>query len=270
MSDYPAPRPEEYPSEAPLPQPGGSAPGPPDNGSAADTAKEQARAVTGDVKGQTQQVAAHAAEETKAVVEQAKTQLQDLLGQTRSELTQQATGQQQRLAAGLRSFGQELDEMTNGSQRPGLAGEAASQLSGRAHQAADFLQNRDFGGVLDELTGFARRRPGAFLLGAALLGVVAGRVTRGLTADTDESSAAGSGGSSPRLPYESVPTDLTAPVAAPYASSDPYATPAGGTAYQLEPDAAGRNSAFPEEVTDPTRSDAFPSLLPDDGDRSRL
>lgn len=181
MSDYPAPRPEGHPSQAQLSTSTETGSG---ATSAADTAQEQAGLVAGEAKDQTRQVAEHAAAETKRVVVEAKSQFTDLLWQSRSELSQQASAQQQRLAHGLRSLCEELDEMTVGSQRQGLAGEAAAMLSGRIHEAADFLENRDFSGALDELAGFARRRPGTFLLGAALLGVVAGRVTRGLTSDS--------------------------------------------------------------------------------------
>lgn len=177
MSDFPMPRAENQPPST-------------QQTSTADAAKEQAAAVAGDVKAQTQQVASQAAQETKQVVDQAKNELSDLLWRSRSELSEQANSQQQRLAAGLRSLTEELEEMTGASQRHGLAGQTASQLSGRISEAADFLEQRDFSGVVDEISGFARRRPGAFLLGAALIGVVAGRVTRGLKSQASEPSPA--------------------------------------------------------------------------------
>ena len=76
-------------------------------------------------------MAAHAAQETKQVAGQAASQLMDLLSQSRAELAGQASGQQQRLAQGLRSVGAELDQMRGGSQSAGLATETASQLAGR-------------------------------------------------------------------------------------------------------------------------------------------
>jgi len=202
MSDYPAPRPEGYPSEAQViitdPDLGATSTTDTDSGSAAastaETAKEAARSVTEDAKDQSQQVAAHAAEQTKQVVGEAKSQVGDLLWQSRSELSQQASAQQQRLAHGLRSLADELDEMTGSSQQHGLAAEAAAMVSGRIAEAADFLEKRDFNGAIDELSGFARRRPGAFLLGAALIGIIAGRVTRGLASDSGQpESATGEG-----------------------------------------------------------------------------
>jgi hypothetical protein len=47
---------------------------------------------------------------------------------------------------------------------------------------ATFLQNREPADLLDEVRSFARRRPGTFLLGAALAGVLAGRLTSGVKA----------------------------------------------------------------------------------------
>ncbi len=197
--------------------------------SVAADAKEQTRSVAADAKGQAADVASHAAEETKQVVDEAKNQFRDLLWQSRSELRQQANGQQQRLAQGLRAIGEELGEMASSSSSQGLAGQAASQLSSRANQAADFLEQRDVTGVLDEVSDYARRRPGVFLLGAALVGVVAGRVTRGLQAgsssseSTSESQTYIAGGNATGVPQVSGPGTT-------YITSDraEYGTGAGG------------------------------------------
>ena len=53
-------------------------------------------------------------------------------------------------------------------------GEAEQRVSG----LADRLQRGGAQGALDDLTGFARRRPGMFLAGAVGLGFLVGRVAR--------------------------------------------------------------------------------------------
>lgn len=233
--------------------------------STADTAKEQARSVAADVKGQTSDVASHAAEETMQVVDQAKNQAMDLLMQSRSQLAEQANTQQQRLAQGLRSLGEELSEMAGGSSSSGLAGQAATQLSSRVSQAADFLEQRDVSGVVDELSNYARRRPGVFLLGSTLLGVVAGRVTRGLQAGSSSSSSPSSSSS-----FETGAADDVAGVSQVSGPSTTYITSGEPTAYGSAtqgPLGAGYGTA--SEVTPPPVSDplAYP---PGEGERRTL
>ena len=66
----------------------------------------------------------------------------------------------------------------------GMAADLARQGASRLDAAASWLENRQPGEILDEVRSFARRRPGAFIAGAAILGLVGGRMTRGLTADS--------------------------------------------------------------------------------------
>lgn len=150
-----------------------------------DTAVTEAKDVLGTVK-----------DEASSVVGEAKTQAKDLYAQGRRELTDQANAQQQRLASGLRSVGDELGTMASGSGGEGLAGDLARQVSGRLSSAAAWLSERDAGGVVEEVKRFARRKPGTFILGAAVAGVVIGRLTRALASnasdDTDSASATSS------------------------------------------------------------------------------
>ncbi|WP_049797294.1 hypothetical protein [Kribbella flavida] len=50
------------------------------------------------------------------------------------------------------------------------------------NQAAEFLDGRELSDVLEDVRDMARRRPGRFLLGAVAAGVVAGRMTRAMSA----------------------------------------------------------------------------------------
>jgi hypothetical protein len=125
------------------------------------------------------QVAGTAAEQAVNVAQEAKAQARDLVGEARGQVQQQARNGQQKAAEGVRALVQELREMAEGGQQSGPASEVARQAADRADRFADWLGEREPGDLVEEVRSFARRRPGAFLLGAAVAGVVVGRLTRG-------------------------------------------------------------------------------------------
>lgn len=192
-----------YPGPVVAPPPGfGSDPG--SESSTADAAKEQAAAVTGTAAQAGQQVADVVKNEAGNVAQQAKYEARNLLGQTREELSSQAGTQQQRVAGGLRSLHSELQDMASKSDSDGPAAQMVRQVADRAGSAASWLENREPGQVVTEVQRFARQRPGAFLAVAAVAGLLAGRLTRGLTADSSSGSASSDLG---RSDLSTSPTD---------------------------------------------------------------
>lgn len=155
---------------------------------------EEAKSVASDAADSGRQVAGTAASGAKDVVSEATTQLRQLFDQLRSEVDGQASSQGQRAVGGLRSLADELRQMASGSDKQGIAGEAAHQAADRASSFADWLDNKQPGDILDEVRSLARRRPGAFLLGAAAIGVLGGRMTRGLTGGGESQQASGGTG----------------------------------------------------------------------------
>ena len=107
--------------------------------------------------------------------------------------------QQQRVASGLKSVGDQLRAMAEGSSEQGPATDIAHQAADKVHQLAEFFQNRDPGSVLDEVRSFARKQPGTFLAISLGAGILAGRLARGLSADTDDSTSAASSTSGPAV-----------------------------------------------------------------------
>jgi hypothetical protein len=73
----------------------------------------------------------------------------------------------------------------------------ARQGAARGGELSHWLQQSEPADVLAELRRFARRRPFAFLAGAALAGVVVGRLSRGLMAANNDSTTVGSGSAAP-------------------------------------------------------------------------
>ncbi|MGX1274819.1 hypothetical protein [Streptomyces phaeoluteigriseus] len=53
-----------------------------------------------------------------------------------------------------------------------------AQVADRGHRAVDYLDKLGAEGLLQDLQGFARRRPGAFLSAAALAGLVVERLAK--------------------------------------------------------------------------------------------
>ncbi|MCF0093432.1 hypothetical protein [Micromonospora sp. MH99] len=136
------------------------------------------------------QVAHTAADQGGQVAAEARRQARQLTGQAGGQLREQAQTQQRRAAEGLRDIGRELGSMAERDGDSGLAGQAVRRVADAAQQAAGWLDEREPGEVLDDVRSYARRHPGTFLAGAAVAGLLVGRLTRGLTA-----SASGNGGS---------------------------------------------------------------------------
>lgn len=134
-------------------------------------------------------MAGTASEQATQVTREARRQANDLLGEARQQVTEQARTGQRKAGDGLRALAGELHEMADGGQDHGPASDLAKQAAGRVDDLAAWLDRREPGDLIDDVRNLARRRPGAFLVGAALAGVLAGRLTRGVVdanRDTDQ------------------------------------------------------------------------------------
>jgi len=132
-----------------------------------------------------------AREQAAGVAAEAGRQGRDLLRQGQDQLGEQAAQGQQRLAAQLLSLSDQLRSMADGSGQSGVAADLARQAASRARDAGQWLGERGPAQVIDEVQSFARRRPAAFVALAAGTGLVAGRLTRGLKAASDDGPVSG-------------------------------------------------------------------------------
>jgi hypothetical protein len=138
-----------------------------------------------------QQVLETAKDQAIDVATDAKAQSQHLLDRARAELDAQASTQRDRAVQGLRSLATQLQSMAeSGGEQSGTATQLAHQGSQTSEQVARFLAEREPSQLVEEIRGFARRRPAAFLLGAAMAGIVAGRLTRGVKSASEHAQAA--------------------------------------------------------------------------------
>ena len=215
----------------------------------------EAKSVASDAADSGRHVAQTAASGVKDVASEASTQLRQLFDQLRTELDDQASSQGQRAAGGLRSLADELRQMASSSQQQGLAGDAAQQAADRAGSFADWLENRQPGDMLEELRSLARRKPGAFLLGAAAIGLIGGRMTRGLTGVSNGSSSGqASGGTRPAGPTTTDTAGLGSPGVSP-ASSPMRAVPYAVGVRDSETHAATTPGGVTSEPIDETFSE---------------
>lgn len=147
-----------------------------------DAAKEGALDTAQQASGSARAVAQAAKTEAAGVAAEARSEAVDLLGEARLQLSGQASSQQQKAASGLRSISDQLQAMSRAADQPGAAVDLVQQAAEQAAAAAAWLDRGDPAVLLDDVASFARRRPGTFLLLAAGAGVLAGRLTRGLSA----------------------------------------------------------------------------------------
>jgi len=181
--------------------------------STTETTKEQVQEVAHEGVQGGKHVAAVATEQAKEVASEAGHQAKALLDQARSELMDHAASQQNRVAEQLHTLSHELGSMASASQQEGLATDLAQQASRQLGTVAHWLSQREPGSLMGEMKDFARNKPGTFLAVAAGIGLVAGRMTRGVKAGPPVEAA------QPGRPLASSPQEGgTAPAWAPPAS----------------------------------------------------
>jgi hypothetical protein len=159
---------------------------------ARDTAKEQAQSVAATTKDEAANVVGTAKDQAKSVTTDVKEQTRQLTDEARQQLTDHAVSQRDNAVQSLRSIGDELTGMAEKSEGSGIGTQLAREVGGVAHRSADFLQEREPGQLIEELRDLARRRPGAFLLGAGVAGLVVGRATRSAKSAHSSDSASAS------------------------------------------------------------------------------
>ncbi len=155
----------------------------------AGTAAEQGKEVASTAVAGAQQVAGDAKREIGDVARTATDEIRGLVGQVSGELRGQASTQTDRLAGSLRTLSSQLQGAASG--KPLEAG-PIQDLARQAGSTLDELSTRlSMGGVdglVDDVSSFARRKPGLFLAGAATVGFFAGRMLRGAQAASQSGS----------------------------------------------------------------------------------
>ncbi|GHD51002.1 hypothetical protein [Streptomyces galbus] len=152
----------------------------PENSGRLQQVGESVRAETTATAGQTReaagQVATTAAQQAKTVADEVRHQAGSVVGDLRGRVMDEAEGQTKRAAGVLRQWAQDLADLADGAPGDTPARSLTAQLADRGHRAADYVDRHGVEGIVGDVQRFARRRPGLFLGGALVAGLVAGRL----------------------------------------------------------------------------------------------
>ncbi len=192
----------------------------------------------GSTTDQAKHVAGVASQEAKQVIGDVKTQARGLLDETKNQVQDQSRTQRDRLVDTLRGFSDDLENMAR--ERSGLASDAALEVSQRARSFGEQLDGREPSELLDELRSFARRRPGMFLAGAAISGVIVGRLLRGTRDAAHDTASSGDSTHEDATTRErpsapSYDTSMTATAARSATGAYPPVSPGGTSTEQARP-----------------------------------
>jgi hypothetical protein len=143
---------------------------------------------------ETREVGKTAGDEFKNVTGEAAAQVRTLAEAARTQVEEQSKSQRDRLVSTLATFSDDLDSMRqDGSGNQGMAADVVRVVSERSRELSQRLEGRQPRELLADVRSFARRRPGAFLLGSLAAGLVAGRLLRGAK-DAEDTTSSGAGG----------------------------------------------------------------------------
>ncbi|SNT63821.1 hypothetical protein SAMN05216276_110514 [Streptosporangium subroseum] len=170
------------------------------------------------------EVADTAKGQTQAVAGEAKQQARQVVDQLRGHVGDQAQHQSQRAAQGIRQWAEDLASMSEGAKPDSPVSGVVQQVADGGRRAADYLDQHGLTGVVQEVQSFARRRPGAFLAGAAAAGFLIGRIAKASGGATSTTSPETGGGGS-HTPGASAPGPAaTAPPVSTQPPAEPYRT----------------------------------------------
>ncbi len=187
---------------------------------AGQTAKDEASVTAGQAKQAAGEVAGSVAQQARTVTDEARQQAGTAVRDLRGRVNDEVRGQTERAAGTVRQWADDLAGLAQNAPGDSPVRGLVEQAADGGYRAADYLEKNGVGGVVDNVRGFARRRPGVFLGGAALAGLAVGRLAKAGKAGgsgTESGSTAGSDvvGPAPQVPpVQPPPADGTLPPAA--------------------------------------------------------
>lgn len=171
-----------------------------------DVARQEKEQVKGTAKDAASNVGGSAKQRGRQLQGEAKSHARDLVHNAQSQLRGHAQEETQRAGSALSTAGDQLRALAEGRiDDAGRLGDYVEQAADAVTRWADTINDRGFDGLLDDLRSAGRRRPGVFLGGALLAGVLAGRFGRNVAQELgdddgtalpggDRTATAGGGG----------------------------------------------------------------------------
>lgn len=148
-------------------------------GSAASTAKDHAAEMLSATGEQAREVAAQAKEQMSTALSGATDQARKALRTTTAQAKGQADERARQAARSMRQASSRFQALAEGRvDEAGPVGDYARQAADRLSTLARRVDEDGIQGLLREVSRFARRRPGLFIMGAVAAGFAAGRIAK--------------------------------------------------------------------------------------------
>ncbi|MGD9483209.1 hypothetical protein WDH52_08080 [Streptomyces sp. TRM70308] len=200
-------------------------------------ARQEAAATGGEAREAAGRVAGTAAEQARAVTGEAREQGMTAVRELQDRARDEAETQTHRTAETVRHWAEDLSGMAESAEGDSPARRLVAQVADGGQRAADYLDDRGVDGLLQDVQGFARRRPAAFLGAAAIAGLAVGRLAKAGSA----SRGNGHGGDGHGDGYGGTGRGGAEPGAVPAESARPQA------AWAEEPEATGWPARYESE-----------------------
>ncbi|PSL56096.1 hypothetical protein B0I31_104387 [Saccharothrix carnea] len=194
-------------------------------GAVRETAGQEGTAVAQHAMQAAGEVRSTAREQVGQVAHEATGQAKHVVHDMRERVASEAEEQARKVSRQIDRIADELGTMADGSGPDSLTAGALRQVSDAGRQAARYLDERGARGLLDSAQDFARRKPGTFLIGAAVAGFLVARAAKSMSGSDQPRQAQPQRGYTDQTPT----TPVTTPSAVPTPSPTPMAQPAYGT-----------------------------------------
>lgn len=133
---------------------------------------------TDQAKDEGKQLLDEAKEKTGDIRREAMREGRQVIDDVRGRVKEQADEQGRRAASSLRGVAGQLGSMAEASGQDGAVVDLARDGAQKIERLADRLEHDGVQGVIDDVEGFARQRPGLFLAAGFGLGFVLARIVR--------------------------------------------------------------------------------------------
>ncbi|MET8758090.1 hypothetical protein [Lentzea sp. NPDC004782] len=192
-------------------------------------AQDEGSEVAQHAKQAAEQVGSTVRDQASHVTHETAAQARNVVRDVRERVAAEAEDQAVRVSKQLGRIADELGEMASTAPPSSMTAGAIRGAADTSRQAARFLDERGAQGLLDSARDYARRKPGTFLLGAAVAGFLVGRIAKSATGGEPSRPRSQGGGVVPVASERSdVAPEFGAPGAVPVASETPAVAPDHG------------------------------------------